>query len=271
MTPAGPPRPPIVGSMDTQRTDLDIFGRPPVHHADWSHRRGEPRVFALLWMIYLMVVTALMFASVTGALNVSQSITRPAARSMLVATMFGIAIVWPLVRFSQNVPAQGTVASVLRDWVVIIVPVQAVVIPQMFPVLAGWSLGVVLAVDAFICVWALAIGGVIAMAYRSIGESDRGVARVFWMLLVMFVVLASPVVGMLSGAGAQAGVADARVGWLMSPLTGIVELTRERSVLGQSAHIQPGHWRMIGAIGCIGAALALFGHAIEVARRSNRA
>ena len=161
--------------------------------------------------------------------------------------------------------------STLRDWVVILVPAQAVIIPQMFPVLAGWSLGVVLAVDAFVCVWALVLAGMIAMAYRSIGESDHGVGRIVWMLLVLAVVLAAPVFGMFSSAGAQAGVADARVGWLLSPLTGIIELTRDRAVLGQSAQIQPAHWRMIGAIGCVGAAIALFGHAIEVARRSHRA
>lgn len=257
--------------MSEQRADLDIFGRAPVHHADWSHRRGEPRVFALLWMIYLMVVTALMFASITGALSVSQTITRPAARVMLVATMFGIAIIWPMVRLSQRVPAQGTLASVLRDWVVIIVPMQAVVIPQMFPVLAGWSLGVVLAIDAFLCAWALVIAGLIAMSYRSIGERDHGGRRVLWMLLILLVILAAPVYGMLSGAGAQLGIRDARVGWLMSPLTGIIELARDRNILGQSARIRAEHWRMIGAIACVGAAMCLFGYAIEVARRRDRA
>ena len=228
-------------------------------------------MFALLWMIYLMVVTALMFASITGALSVSQSITRPAARAMLLATMFGIAIAWPMVRLSQNVPARGTVGSALRDWVVIIVPLQAVVIPQMFPVLAGWPLGVVLAVDAFICAWALVIAGLIAMSYRSVGEADRGVGRALWMAIVMLVALAAPITGMLTGAGATAGVVDARVGWLLSPLTGIIELARDRSVLGQGAHIRPAHWRMIAAIGCVGTALCLFGYALEVARRTDRA
>lgn len=257
--------------MSDPQPDLDIFGRPPVHHADWSHRRGEPRVFALLWMIYLMVVTALMFASITGALSVSQTITRPAARAMLVSTMFGIAIAWPMVRLSQSVPARGTIGSVLRDWVVIVVPVQAVVLPQMFPVLAGWSLGVVLAVDAFLCAWTLVLAGLIAMAYRSVGETDRGVSRIFWMALVLLVALGAPLVGVLTGAGATTSVGDARVGWILSPLTGIIELTRDRSVLGQSAQIQAGHWRMIGAVGCVGAALCLFGYAIEVARRPDRA
>ncbi len=251
--------------------DRDLFGRVPSKHADWSHRRGEPRIFALVWMGYLMAMTALMFASMSGAFSISHAITRPAARSMLVATMLGVAVVWPMIRLSQLVPYERTVACALRDWVVVMIPVQAVVLPQMFPVLAGWPVGVVLAIDAFMGVWALMIAGLIAMAHRSIGYANgQSLGRGAWMVVVLVVVLGAPVYGMLTATGAHLGIESPRVGWLLSPVAGVLELTRDRSASGQSAAVQPGHWRMILAVGCVGMALLLFGYASEVARRRNR-
>ena len=254
------------------KQDLDLLGRPPAKHADWSHRRGEPRVFALLWMGYLMALTALMFASMSGAYTVSRSITRPAAQGMLIAAAIGITVVWPMVRLSQSAPSGQSVRWSLRDFVVIMIPVQAVVLPQLFPVLAGWSVSVVLAVDAFFCVWALVIAGLISMAYRSIGSGSRhaGIAGGVWMVIILAVVLAAPAVGLVSAAGTDAGVQIPRVGWLLSPVSGMLELTRDRSVLGTGAKVEGSHWRMIAAIGCVGSALLLFGYTLEVARGRGR-
>jgi hypothetical protein len=228
-------------------------------------------MFALLWMAYLMALTALMFSSMAGAYSISTSITRPAARSMLVATVLGMGVIWPLIRLSQMVPSERTIRWALRDWLVVVIPVQAVVLPQMFPVLAGWPVSVVLAVDAFIVSWALAIAGLIAMAHRSIGSPKRQtIGRSLWMIIVLVVLLGAPVYGMLSGAGTDAGVQTPRVGWMLSPVSGVLELTRDRGVLGQSAFIQSAHWRMIVPVACVGVALLLFGYASEVARRPNR-
>ena len=194
---------------------------------------------------------------------------------MFVAMGVGIAVVWPMVRLSQVVPYEGATRWGLRDLVVVMIPVQAVVLPQMFPVLAGWSLTVVLAVDAFLCVWALVMTGLVAMAQRSIGADARsglggGWGNGLWMVLILVVVLAAPGFGLLTMAGTNAGIQVPRVGWLLSPVTGVLELTRDRSVLGVGASIHGAHWRMILAIGCVGLALILFGHALEVARRQGR-
>ncbi len=225
-----------------------------------------------MWMVYLMALTALMFASMSGAYSISRSITRPAAQGMLIATAVGIGVVWPMVRLSQVAPQSRSVLWGMRDLVVVAIPVQAVVLPQMFPVLAGWSVSVVLAVDAFLCAWALVITGLISMAYRSIGSKPRhpGIAGGMWMMIVLAVVLAAPAVGLVSSAGTSAGVQIPRVGWLLSPVSGILELTRDRSVLGTGAMVEMSHWRMIAAIGCVGSALLLFGHALEVAQGRGR-
>ena len=72
-------------SSDEHRPDLDLFGRAAPTGRDWSHRRGEPRIFAFFWTLYLLLATIAAFWSV-GAPGTSDPLAlRPAARSVLAA------------------------------------------------------------------------------------------------------------------------------------------------------------------------------------------
>ena len=242
--------------------EKDLFGREPVGRPDWSHRKGEPRVFALIWMLYLMGVTILMFSSFVNAVSISPSITRPAGVRMLLATALGLALLWPAIRLAQR-PSQRPVRHVLRDLFVLLVPAQAVIWPHAMGVLAGWSFEVLGAISAAFLAWGLVVGGVIAMADSQIWRIPRPV----WMGAILGVVFAAPLLGLVVPEPAAGRADTPRPGWMLSPATTVLELTRDRSASGSLDAVQTGHWRLLGAIACAGGSLLLLSHACEVAVR----
>ena len=255
--------------------DRDLFGNAPKGHANWNHRRGEPRMFTLLWMVYLMGATVLMFSSMATAYSISPEITRPAARTMLMVVVVGFSILWPMVRFSQYSMGNGHqryVRCAMHDALVLYIPMQAVIWPQGMPILAGWPVEVIAAISAACLAWMVVLAGIVALGSASIHRnkgSDK--VRVVWMLLVIGVVFAAPMVGGLGAVGVDAGVAQPRVGWLLSPVTGLLEITRDRRELGVSARVFADHWRMIIALMCVGGALLLIARSLELARAKYRA
>jgi len=252
--------------------DRDVFGNAPKHHADWSHRRGEPRMFTLLWMVYLMGSTVLMFSSMAMAYSINPEITRRAAKSMFLVVVIGYSVLWPMVRFSQRHPATAHVRFAIRDAIVLFVPMQAVIWPQALPVLSGWSIEVVGALSALSLVWIIILAGVIAIGSGSIERNGgREWIRISWMVLAMVIVFGAPIVGGISVIGAEVDVNRPRVGWLLSPIAGFYEIVRDRQELGLSARVFVEHWRMIIALLCVGSALLLIARALEVARARYRA
>ena len=256
--------------------ERDVFGKMPRHpHRDWSHRRGEPRFFTLMWMIYLMAATALMFSSISRAQSVSPEVTRPAARTMLLVVVVGLSVLWPMVRFSQSVVGggggvvggRGCVRRAVRDALVLFVPMQAVIWPQAWSSLAGWPMDVVAGVSALMLSWSLVLAGVIALGSASI-ERNKGDDRVrmLWMGVILLMVLAAPIIGGTKMMGTYVDVGHARAGWLLSPITGVLEIVRDRRALGTSGKVFLEHWKLIVAIGCVGIALLMIAKAYEVAR-----
>ncbi len=246
--------------------ERDIFGREPVGYPDWSHRRGEPRVFALIWMLYLMGVTIVMFAAFTDALSISTSVTRPAARKMLVATAVGIGLLWPAIRLSQRASRTPT-RDVLRDLFVLLVPAQAMIWPHAMGVLARWPIGLLAAVSASLAAWGLVVGGLIAWADAAAGRDGRGRGRWAWMLGVLIVVLGAPAWAAATGRVGLVRADLPRPAWMLSPVTAVYELVRDRDSVGMSFPVHGAHWRMIGATACVGGALLLVARAVEVASR----
>ncbi len=225
-----------------------------------------------MWMMYLMGSTVMMFSSMAMAYSISVHITRPAARAMLVMVVLGYSVLWAMVRFSQQQRAWSHVRFAIRDAVVLFIPMQAVIWPQALPVLAHWPVEVIAGISAMSLAWIMILAGVIALGSASI-ERNHGKesVRVLWMLVVILVVFLGPLVGGLQTSGAAIGVDRPRVGWLLSPITGVLEIVRDRRELGTSARIFIEHWKMIFALLCVGAALLLIARAQEVARGRYRA
>ncbi len=215
--------------------DRDLFGNAPKGRPDWSHRRGEPRQFAILWLMYLMAATVLMLASLSAARAISPSVTRPAATSMLVVCTVGACVLWPIVRLSQRRPDRPA-RAVATDLPVVVLPVFALVLPQGFWFLAGWSPGVVFTLCGIVAAWCLLVGAVLAFALRTIDRKpERGIARTLWAVGFVLIAAGAPLAMGLGIAGPDASA--------FSPVTALTSLVADRQesgliVQGGAAHVR---------------------------------
>ncbi len=247
--------------------DRDIFGHTPRDRPDWSHRRGEPRFLALAWTVFLLLSTLAAFATVGtgGAGNVDAY--RPAARGLLVTVAVGVSLLWPMMRLAQAVPSgglRGCTAATMRDLVVILVPIQAVIWPQAL--LARWPLDAVAAVAACFTVWTVLVGGVLAFCLACGGRVQGNKWRWWAMLGVAFMVNVVPAIGVVWASIAP--LARPRGPWMMaSPMTAIVELTLDRSWRGRSLEVDGTHWRAIIIVGGVAGAVWVPLVAAALARR----
>ncbi|MCW5776698.1 MAG: hypothetical protein KIS87_09690 [Phycisphaeraceae bacterium] len=245
----------------------DILRHTPNKPTNSSHSRGEPRFLALAWTVFLLLSTLAAFATVGagGAGNVDAY--RPAARGLLVTVAVGVALLWPMMRLAQSVPSgglRGCAIATMRDLVVLLVPMQAVIWPQAL--LARWPLDAVAAIAVSLAVWTVLIGGVLAFCLALGGRSEGNGWRWWAMLGIAVLVNAVPAIGVALASVASS--ARPRGLWLMaSPMTAVVELTQDRSWRGRSLEVEGTHWRAIVVVGGIASAawLPLIGAA--VARR----
>lgn len=226
--------------------DRDLFGRPPRRHADWSHRRGEPRGFAFAWMLYLMGVTALMFFRAGFGGPFSSEAFRFAGREALMAVLAGIGLLWPMIRLAQVTPMRGPVRTALLDVLLVVIPAQALVWPHLW--LARWPLAVVAACALLVAVWGSAVGLVLAVMFglkRRNPAGGRG--RILAMLTCVGLLGAGTVPVLFSGPARPADLLDSRVSWMFSPLTSLIEITRDRPWTGRIGAVSGAHWRMLAA------------------------
>lgn len=274
MSEAAPERATEVSPAPESAKERDLFGRVPKGRRDWSHRKGEPRVFALLWTAFLMAATLLMFASLSAAWVVTPESYRPAAQSLLMVVILGVVVLWPMTRLCQAPPRERALSATLKDMVVVLLPVQALVWPHTLRILSGWPAGVVAAVSLSTISWGLVAGGVLAIAQVTSG-GRTGVARTVWMLVILLLVLGAPAWLALTGAmrvdQMDSSSPGTTLGWMFSPATAVAELTRSRPWTGRSAWITALHWGSIAwtaalGVGCWGGAWAL-----SLTRRASRA
>lgn len=249
--------------------DRDIFGRTPRAHANWDHRRGEPRTFALAWTIFLMLATLVMFSTLGAARTVTIDIYRPAVRALLVTITAGMVLLWPMTRLSQHAPLRGVGASVAKDLAVVLIPTQALVWPQALRMLGGWPVGQAAAVASCQAAWAVLVGGVVALALAT-DARPRELMRGLWMLAIVAIVILVPLVEILFGALAPLRTRGPEPAMMASPLLAIVELLRDRGASGPVATF-PSDWRSIGMTWLAGASIWALACMVEVARRPRRA
>jgi hypothetical protein len=224
----------------------------------WAHRRGEPRTFAAIWLLFLFAATILSVGAVGIFGLASTDVYRPAARVMLEVVTVGIVVLWPMVRLSQEAPKRPIRALIL-DALVILVPAQAVLWPQALSWMAGWPIEVVGAAAGLLSGWGLLISGLLALYFAAESPaSPRREVLPRWAMMALIILLIGigPVAFALRSRGPAAGPgAD----WLMSsPLTGIYEITRDRLWTGHSAAIDQRHRIAIWLTWCSAAAVWAF-------------
>ncbi len=244
--------------------DRDLFGRVPTRTPDWSHRRGEPRVFAFCWTLYLIGAVTLLFVHSGALSSFSYEAFRRSSRLMLLVLVLGVCVLWPMVRLSQATARSGGMSVVVRDLVVLLVPAQALIWPQVW--LSAWSLEVVVALCVLLAVWGVLVGGLLATTLggpvgtgglAALQQEGRRISvrrRLLGLGACVLICCAGmPAALLRSGAVvvADSGWLAARPLWMLSPFLGVLELTRERPWLAVSSGVGRIHWLMVAAAGVV--------------------
>jgi hypothetical protein len=221
----------------------------------WAHRRGEPRLFAFLWTLYLFITVlgSLLWLTRSGVL--AASAYGPAARIMLIVIAAGATILWPMVRFSQIAPATRPLSAAFNDLVVIVMPVQVVVWPLAF--LANWPVKVVAVLAGMLFVWPALTGGLVATAFALARRREVPIlsapARITWMLVCIGASCAGPLVVVLTGVGEKIDLAN--WAWKLSPFT-LVFLLTGTGLRGPHAPVGVQDWLSLAPVA--GAALLVW-------------
>ena len=250
----GPIQAPGVDPLDSHVNAVDeLFETPPdgefaLEPDPWAHRRGEPRMFAFFWTLYVFLAVAgsVLWLARTGGWILGGY--GPAGRIMLMVVAVGATVLWPMTRLSQASPGVGSVRAMLADTIVVLLPIQMVVWPMTW--LAGWPLSSTSGIAATMGVWIVLIGGVLAFALggRAVERArDSGLtARAFWMAGLLVAVLAGP-------AASTAFRGGHLPDWLpvLSPISGILAMTGT-GISGPQQALTIGQWVTISGVGAAG-------------------
>ncbi|MFG0283844.1 MAG: hypothetical protein ACF8R7_05435 [Phycisphaerales bacterium JB039] len=201
----------------------------------WAHRRAEPRMLAFLWTMYLLAATALAFLRAGLVEPIDAHVYRVSARALLVTIAFGACILWPMVRLSQELPRRPVVAT-LKDLVIIIAPMQAVIWGQAL--VSGWPLAALGAVSLALAGWTGICAGVLLLTIAP-GRIGPG-RRVAGMLAVLAVTMLGGLVPLRAGVEGQAG--------LLSPFTAPFALVGEHLTKGYVLGPTPAQWRSVAGL-----------------------
>lgn len=206
-----PPDPPEETTEDAQRPERDVqlennagastvrigpvvfvpeFRTTPGYDP-WAHRKGEPRILALFWAVFLMggaMLTIFGARSIGIATNAQYQY---GCIAMCLLAGVGIAVLWPMVRLSQRPPIRPTRAA-LQDFVALMIPLQAVIWPM--PLLTAWAYEVIAAIMLSLVSWGVLSCGAIAWGTGS----HSGAVRTLWMGLVLMLVGLGPVIWLLN-------------------------------------------------------------------------
>lgn len=219
-TPDLPTEPPIDPSIDGSNASEQIAAEQAIHAAQdpWVERRATPpeqgwlRVVIVVWCFWLLGAWGVAWLSATSV---------PRVRWMMFAGSFGLMLVWPAFRLSEQVesdkPGHGSL-PVLLDWIAMVGVYQAVI--WSLHLLATWPLVRGIWLDAAVLAWSLLTALIVAASRRW----PHGSARLVGMGLCIALVFAEPVLIWLSTiTGGET--------WAMhvSPIQAFWELTKPPS------------------------------------------
>lgn len=208
----------------------------------WAHRKGEPRIFALLWSVYLMFsALGTIFAVRSLSVPTSQQYSFGAAALLTMVTI-GCTLLWPAVRLSQSAPRLPGQA-VIGDLIVVLVPVQVIIWP--LPVLTHWPWEIAAGLSVMMTSWTLFVA---VPLWRALRQNDAVERAITMLLIVAIVALGAGVLGLLRLRGVG-GSLPAWL-WLSSPVTGVWELVSAPS--GLKPRMSQEEWSIV-ALPVVGA------------------
>lgn len=206
--------------------------------------RGDAALLALAWTVVLLAGMVGIVLGAGPAWGSDALAARAAARTLALIAACGIVIIWPMLRLSQRVPTRPLRAT-LVDTVAALLPVQAVLWPQTLPWLARWPIEVVAALAGLLAGWGVLTGGALAWVQTQRQAGHLRPATGMAIFLALGLLGAVPV--MITRGPEIAGMSGTCLSWMVSPVTGVLELTRDRSHTGRSAALTATHLQALGA------------------------
>ena len=230
----------------------------------WAHRRGEPRVWALLWSCYLLAACILALFTPASRWSFDTQQVRASCTLLLALIHLGVFVAWPLLRLSQLPPRIPSRAAAI-DVLIVALPAVAILAPMGF--LTKWSPSLVGALTLSMLGWTALAGAMVALGMRAHGT----LARAAWMALCVALVAVGPLIGLIAagaatGAGATPSPGLWRASMLASPVGAPFALTGFPAPRAPSPDQLA--WRTTLAPSIAAAALWLVAIAIDLARPS---
>lgn len=263
--------PPPDPSVEELRKHWWLPPKPAKGPDPWAHRRGEPRVFALSWTVYILLATLITFGPLAFSLGLDPMSSRHAARMLLVVLASGISILWPAVRLCQSPPSCGGLLGSWQDIVVLFIPLQAALWPMVL--VTDWSILTVAAADAFLFAWAWVVGGILGLALGPrVGGSlsadaapgEARVPRPEFLLAILIFALGVPLAAAFRPIVLEPNT-EPDLFVMASPIAGVLELTADRSWSGQTAVVSPEHWWAVLGVFLLGVMLWFLAAGIHAA------
>lgn len=222
--------------------EKDATGSSDAGDDRWAHRRGEPRIFALLLSIYLLAAAMLTIFAAPAIGNPSAATFQAASRTLLALVAIGFVAIWPMTRLSQASPRRPVMAA-LADVVVVSLLAQAVIWPMTvlpggavirpLPWLGLWPWSVAAGVAIVYFSWCALIGSMVACGIAR----NSGWGRAGWMLGIIVVAAGAPIALLVAG---RFNVALPEWLALLSPITASVEFIEAPS--GLTARMSAAEW-----------------------------
>lgn len=235
---------------------------PPKDKPDpYAHRRGEPRSFIALWILFVVCAIMLTLASLGARGFVQVEVYRAGLLRLMLALMVGVVLVWPMLRLSQQKPPT-IVRSFALDGFIVLLPITGVILPQALPWMRMWSIDAAWCVMVWFAAWAMVVVGVLTIVFSGRGDASH-VARGAGAGVLAFVsILPALFLPFVSTRPAGAGPDLAFTAWLLpSPITGLFDIIRDRSWSGTAVRIAPQHWTASWLVMGLGALLVAWGWA----------
>lgn len=220
----------------------------------YAHRRGEPRSFIALWIMYVVAAIFLTLATLGVRGFVQVDVYRAGLLRLMLALMAGVVLVWPMVRLSQRGPMRP-VLSFLVDGFIVLLPVLGVVLPQTLPWMEVWGAQAAMCCVLWCSAWGLVVAGVLVHVFARSDYPTHAARMAGAGLLALVCLVPVLFLPFVSTRSAGAGQELFFTGWLLpSPLGGLFDIIRDRSWSGSAVRVAPEHWKagwMVLGVGAV--------------------
>ncbi len=208
----------------------------------WAHRKGEPRIFALLWCGYLMAASLATVLAVRGAGPVTARQYEFGALGFITLAAIGAVLLFPMVRLSQTPPPRP-IRAIAVDCLVVLLPIHVVIWPM--PLITRWPLETSAALATAVTAWTLLAASLAALGLAVARRREPGrpsAARAWATAAIVLSVTAAPLIDVASRPIDPSGLGNTAL--VLSPITApwVLAIPPAENL---TARVAPEHWPLL--------------------------